>query len=109
MTFSRSSPFGLAIAPSDSARPTRTAPALLEELGGEVADVAQALDHHPLALDARREPQRLHVLGDAAHLARAEEDARGRSPRSGRGCRPALTGLAVTQPSASSSPGRSWV
>ena len=77
---------------------------VLEELGGEVAHVAQALNHHPLAVDPRSQPERLHVFRHPADFAgpkktpRPVASVRPRIP-------PALTGLAVTQPSASSSPG----
>ena len=46
-----------------------------EELGGVVADVAEALDDDPLALDPGLEADRLHVLSDAADLAQREENA----------------------------------
>ena len=45
------------------------------ELRGVVADVAQALHHYALALEARRQPQRAHVVGLRAHLADGEEQA----------------------------------
>ena len=43
--------------------------------GAVVADVAQALDHEALALDARLEAERTHVLADLTGLAQAEVDA----------------------------------
>ena len=61
-------PFGLG-------EPDQHRAGLLKEPGGEVAHVPQPLHHHPLALDAGREAERLHVLGDAAHLPHAVEDA----------------------------------
>ena len=56
-------------------QPDQDGPGLLEELGGEVADVAEALDHDPLALDPRSEPEGLHVLRHPADFAGTEEDA----------------------------------
>ena len=54
----------------------------LEELRGVVADVSQSLDHDPLALQSRREAERLHVLPHGADLAHAVEHtpARGLHP-----------------------------
>ena len=55
---------------------------LLKELRGEVTDVAESLNHDPLAGDAGREPERLHVLRYTAELPDAEEHspARGLDP-----------------------------
>ena len=47
----------------------------LEELGGEVAHVAQPLNHHPLALDPGVSPSAFMSSADAADLTHTEKHA----------------------------------
>ena len=76
------------IAPSRSATPTMIAPPSWQNLARVIADVAEPLHDDALALEAGRQPERLHVVGVRAGLAEAEVDARGRSPPCARARRP---------------------
>ena len=74
-TSSSSRPFGFVIAPSYSAMRDQDAAAFAAELGGVIADVAEALHDDALAVEPGREAEPLHVLGFVARFAQREVEA----------------------------------
>ena len=77
------------MAPSYSAIGDDDRAAFVAELGRVIADVAEALHDDALAGEARREAERLHVVGERAGLAEREEQPAARWLRGGRARRPA--------------------